>query len=292
MERAIQLSGDLPLSVALMLRSAVAAYRGRVNDARADATEAIAASRRCGSTLLAEWPTTILGSLDVSVGDHRAALEALEPLLATLDPPPKGTEIFVATFVPDAVEAMVHTGRFADAEPLIDMLERNGRRVDRPWMLAIGARCRSLLLAAQGDIVGALLAAERAITEHDRLPMPFVRARTQLLLGQLQRKKRRNDLATATLREALTAFERIDVPLWAERVRTELGRTDITSGRGALLTPSEQRVAELAATGMTNLEVAAQLFISPKTVEANLSRIYRKLGIQSRAELGGRMTVS
>ena len=84
----------------------------------------------------------------------------------------------------------------------------------------------------------------------------------------------------------------MDVPLWADRVRAELGRTDVTAGSGALLTPSEQRVAELAATGMTNREVAAELFISPKTVEANLSRIYRKLGIHSRAELGGRMSVS
>ena len=75
-------------------------------------------------------------------------------------------------------------------------------------------------------------------------------------------------------------------PLWAERARAELARTRSEPTRAPGLTPSEQRVAELAASGMTNRDIAAALFISPKTVEANLSRIYRKLGIHTRAELG------
>ena len=74
--------------------------------------------------------------------------------------------------------------------------------------------------------------------------------------------------------------------LWAERARTELARVGLRRSALAQLTPSEQRVAELAAAGQTNREVAAQLFISPKTVEANLARIYHKLGVRSRAELG------
>lgn len=291
MERSEQMGGDLPLFTALAIRGALAAYAGRADDARRDAHAALEASQRCGSYTLAGLPLTTLGFIEVSVGNHEAALNYVQPLLALVQAAPDATEVFATSFVPDAAEAMARLGRISEAEALSDVMERNGRRLDRPWMLAIGARCRSLLLTAQGDSDGALLAAERAHSEHDRLQMPFERARTQLLLGQLQRKKRKIELATATLREALTAFERIDVPLWDERVRTELGRTDITSGRGTLLTPSEQRVAELAATGMTNREVAGRLFISPKTVEANLSRIYRKFGIQSRAELGGRMTV-
>ena len=75
-------------------------------------------------------------------------------------------------------------------------------------------------------------------------------------------------------------------PLWADRARAELARTNVAPRPEFVLTPSEQRVAELAATGMTNRDVAAALFISPKTVEANLARIYRKLGIKTRAELG------
>jgi DNA-binding NarL/FixJ family response regulator len=83
----------------------------------------------------------------------------------------------------------------------------------------------------------------------------------------------------------LAAFEELGTPLWAERARVELNRASGMRTR-AELTASEQRVAELAATGITNREMAAALFISPKTVEANLSRIYRKLNIRSRAELG------
>ena len=75
-------------------------------------------------------------------------------------------------------------------------------------------------------------------------------------------------------------------PLWAERARAELARTNVAPGGGLELTPSEQRVAELAASGMTNRDIAATLFVSAKTVEANLTQIYRKLGIRSRAELG------
>ena len=195
----------------------------------------------------------------------------------------------MAAFIPDAVEALIHVGRLADAEPLIDKLERNGSRLDRAWMLALGSRCRAMLLAAHGDLDAATQAAQRAMVEHSRLPMPFERARTQMLLGQLQRRQRQTDIATATLREALSAFETMGVALWGERARAELARTKFGPGGTTGLTPSEQRVAELAASGMTNRDVAAALFISPKTVEVNLSRIYRKLGIHSRAELGQRM---
>jgi DNA-binding CsgD family transcriptional regulator len=197
-----------------------------------------------------------------------------------------GTEIMAASFVPDAVEAMVSLGRSDEAVPLIEALESNGRRLDRPWMLAVGARCRSMWLAAKGDVEAAAAKAHEAMAEHDRLPMPFERARTQLLLGQLQRRQRQKERARATLREALQSFERIGAPLWAGRAKAELARAEVVPTHDLSLTPSERRVAELAASGMTNKDVATALFISPKTVEANLVRIYRKLGIKTRAELG------
>ena len=226
-----------------------------------------------------------LGFLEVSLGNYAEALRTLQPLLSAFEATP-GSEIMTASYIPDAVEAMVALGRHADAEPLITALESNGRRLDRPWMLAIGARCRSMWLAANGDVDAASLMAEHAMREHDRLPMPFERARTQLLLGQLQRRRRQKDSATTTLREALQAFADMGTALWADRARGELARTKVAPTRDHTLTPSELRVAELAASGMTNRDVAAALFISPKTVEANLARIYRKLSINSRAELG------
>jgi DNA-binding CsgD family transcriptional regulator len=183
-------------------------------------------------------------------------------------------------------EAMIQMRRLDDAEQLIDMLETNGRRLDRVWMLAVGGRCRAMLLAAKGDVEAAAAAAHRAMVEHDRLPMPFERARTQLWQGQLQRRLRQRDAASATLRQALATFEELGTPLWAAQARVEVNRASPVRRGAAGLTAAERRVAELAATGITNREMAAALFISPKTVEANLSCIYRKLNIHSRAELG------
>jgi ATP/maltotriose-dependent transcriptional regulator MalT len=126
-------------------------------------------------------------------------------------------------------------------------------------------------LRAQGDIQAANRAVELALTEHERLPMPFERARTQLLAGQLQRRQRQKDQAATTLREALKTFEDRNTRLWADRARAELAGADVGTRRMSSLSPSEQRVAELAASGMTNRDVAAALFISPKTVESNLA---------------------
>jgi DNA-binding CsgD family transcriptional regulator len=267
----------------------VGAYAGQEHEVRRDVHEAVAAGQRSSSQRLAEWPVAALGFLETSLGNYEAALDTLRPLLTVLEARPDSTEIIGASFVPDAVEVLIQLGLLAEAEPLIAGLERNGRRLDRPWMLAVGARCRSMLLAARGDVDEAHVAAQRAMVEHDRLPMPFERARTQLLLGQLQRRQRHKEVAAATLREALAVFEDLGTPLWADRVRAELDRVNVAPTSTAL-TPTEQRVADLAASGLTNRDVAAALFISPKTVEANLARIYRKLGIHSRAELGRRMS--
>jgi DNA-binding CsgD family transcriptional regulator len=291
MERAEQLGGDHMAATARAARAIVASYTGREAEARADAHAAIEGARRCGSPRLADRPVMTLGFLDVSLGNYADALTILRPLIAEFDAPP-GTEIVSASFIPDAVEAMIALGQIFEAEPMIEALEHNGHRLDRPWMLAIGARCRSMWLAAQGDLEAATCMVHRAMSEHDRLPMPFERARTQLLLGQLQRRQRLKEAATVTFWEALRAFEEMGTPLWANRIRDELARTKVAPNPDLQLTPSEQRVAELAASGMTNRDIAATLFISPKTVEANLARIYRKLGIHSRAELGHRMSQS
>jgi DNA-binding NarL/FixJ family response regulator len=81
-------------------------------------------------------------------------------------------------------------------------------------------------------------------------------------------------------------FEELGTPLWAQRARAELARVKVGPQSAGALSAAEQRAAELAASGMTNREIAATMLISPKTVERNLSRVYRKLGIRSRADLG------
>jgi DNA-binding CsgD family transcriptional regulator len=284
-ERAHQLGGDVPLAAALTSRATVAAYRGDIEQTRTDVAAALASYQRCNSQRLREWLVTAQAFLELSLGDAEAAVSSLKPLLSDFDPETRATEIIQASFLPDAAEAMISLGRLDDAEPLIDALQRNGRRLDRPWMSAVGARGRAMLLAARGDLTAATAAAASAIAEHARLPMPFELARTQLLLGQLQRRQRHRDAAAATLRDALATFERLGTKLWADRARAELARGTSGRRRAEGLTPAEQRVAALAVSGLTNRDIAAALFISPKTVEVNLSRIYRKLNIRSRMEL-------
>jgi ATP/maltotriose-dependent transcriptional regulator MalT len=284
-----KLDSDFPLFMGLMLQSVVAAYTGAADRTHADGARAIAVGQRCGSTRLAELPVMAIGFLEVSLGHYETALTTLAPLIANLEAVPHDTELATAWFVPDAAEAMIGLGRLDEAEALIDLIEANGRRLDRAWMLAVGARSRAMLMAARGNVRSALEIADVAMQHHDGLPMPFERARTQLAKGVLQRRHRQRDAASTTLSNALSEFERLGAPLWATRARAELARARFSAGEVAGLTTGEQRVAELAASGMTNRDVAAALFISPKTVEANLSRIYRKLGIHSRAELGRHM---
>jgi DNA-binding NarL/FixJ family response regulator len=144
-------------------------------------------------------------------------------------------------------------------------------------------------LGAHGDLDAANLAVQRSLVEHRRLPMPFERARTQLLLGQLLNRQCQRDTASAAVGEALGTFETLKTPLWADRARAALARTDHRPATTALLTGAEQRVAELVASGMSNRDIAAALYISVKTVEANLTRTYRKLGVRSRVSLARRM---
>lgn len=288
-ERAEQLGGDEVLIIPMTVRAALAAYAGREADARADARWVQRASRNRMSSQLADWPGMTLCFLEVSLGRHREALEALDMSFLAAGRVP-ATELMLSWHLPDVIEAMVGVGRLDEADLLTTALESNGAEHQRIWMKAVGARCRALLLAAGGDVTAAEQMARQALAEHERLPMPFERARTELVLGQLQRRLRQKHTAAATLTESLRTFERLGTPLWTHRARAELSRTVVApAGDLGELTPSQRQVAEMAASGATNKDIAAAMFISIKTVEHNLTRIYRKLGIGSRAELGRRM---
>lgn len=119
--------------------------------------------------------------------------------------------------------------------------------------------------------------------------MPFEKARTQLLLGQLRRRRRQRLAAVATVTEALTTFDSLGSPVWSARAKAELQRLNGTVASDFGLTPAEQRVALRAAAGLSNKQIASELFLSVKTVETNLSCVYRKLGIRSRAQLFARL---
>ena len=188
----------------------------------------------------------------------------------------------------DAIEAKVALGHRDQAHALLDELERLGAVLERTWVLALAGRCRGMLSAARGDLDGSYRALGAALELHDRLGEPFERARTLLVLGSVQRRDRKKGVARQSLERALETFEGLGATLWVSRTRAELARV---GGRApaAGLTPTEERIAQLIASGRTYREAADALFISPKTVQWNLSKIYRKLGIRSRAELAGRL---
>jgi DNA-binding CsgD family transcriptional regulator len=171
---------------------------------------------------------------------------------------------------------------------VLERLERRGQLIPRPWITIALPRARALILAAEGELDAALV----EVADPDTVAaarLPFEHARTLLVRGRILRRAKQRRAAADTLNEALRLFERLNAPTWIEQTRAELGRIGLRPAAGNELTASELRVAELAAAGLTNREVATAAFMSPKTVEANLARVYRKLGIRSRAELGARM---
>lgn len=169
LERALQLGTGFPLAIALATQANVAAYAGQPDETRRAVREALAIFERGSCLAVTVWPTVTLGFLEVSLGDYQAAAATLGPLAAAAAAMGYG-EPTAAPFAPDAAEALVGAGRLDEAATLVDQLESNGRRLDRAWALALGARCRSLLLAATGDLDSAAGAAERALDEHRRLP--------------------------------------------------------------------------------------------------------------------------
>jgi DNA-binding CsgD family transcriptional regulator len=225
----------------------------------------------------------VLGFIELSQADPAAAARHLEPAVRVArnhgveDPS-------VYPIWADAIEAFIGIGQLNRAESILEWLEERGRMLDRPWALATSARCRALLSAAKGDLAGALAAVETALHEHERLPRRFELGRTLLVKGRIARRVKQRRVAREALERAVEIFDELGAPLWSKQAGDELGRI---GGRasGSALTPTQARIAELVAAGHTNREIADEMFVSVKTVEANLSKIYRKLGVSSRREL-------
>lgn len=270
-------------AAALVLRATADTYLGRTVEARAQAAEALEGALRCGSTQHASWAMMVQVFIEVTLGNHAAALGILARA-NEMSSEGRSGGIMTALYLPDAIEALIGLGQFDEADPLIATLEASGRDLDRAFVSAAGARCRAMWFAARGEVPQAIAAARDAMREHDRVPMPFERARTLLVLGQLYRRQRATTGAAQALTEAAAEFDRMGTPIWAARARAELrGVRQPVATTG--LTPSERRVAELAVDGMSNRDLARALSVSLKTVEANLTQIYRKLGIRSRAQI-------
>jgi DNA-binding CsgD family transcriptional regulator len=148
------------------------------------------------------------------------------------------------------------------------------------------ARARALLLAGESQLDEARELISRALADPHLGDLPIEWGRCLLILAQVERRARKRGAARQALLTAQELFQRAEAGLWLERVRADLERLGLEPARDAGLTASEERIARLVATGLTNREVAVRLLVSPKTVEATLARVYDKLAIRSRAELG------
>jgi DNA-binding CsgD family transcriptional regulator len=269
----------------------VAMHLGRVDDARRILSAGVEYSRAIGSTIWLAHHLWALGQLELVVGDLAEARSLLGQLPQLLRETGLG-EWAAHPFHPDLIETLVGLGEVEEAAELTGELEEYGRRLDRPWGLATAARSRALIASAHGETDEALEFAGRALAEHERLDWPLEHARTLLVTGGILRRLGRRRDAAATLAEARSAFVALRSPLWLARLEAEERRLGGRRGSGHELTPTEERVAELAGWGLRNSEIAAQLYVTPKTVEATLSRVYRKLGVRSRTELAGRLAAS
>jgi DNA-binding CsgD family transcriptional regulator len=266
----------------------VAAYRGRLEDARRLATEGLDLALESGDPVLEAFHRQILAFVALSEANPGKAFEQLTRAVAagrgagTLHPGRFKLE-------GDLVEAAVAIGEMAAAEQTVAWLEHAAAAAPTPWTRVMAARGRGLIQAAAGDLQAALVSYNQALERHDELPYPFERGRTLLLAGVVHRRRKEKRLADERLREAVAIFEGMGTPIWAERGRAELARVGRRPRAGTDLTETEQRIAELAAAGLSSREIAERAFVAPKTVGNVLGRVYGKLGIRSRAELGALM---
>jgi DNA-binding CsgD family transcriptional regulator len=260
------------------------AAMGREDDCRAHAAEALAiAHPRVGAVVA--LARSALGLLELGLGRADDAVAHFEPLARRLTE--HGLrEPGVIPSGADLVEAYIRAGRDADARNALEELDRIGHKTGRVWALAAASRCRGLLASDQ-EFEAEF---QRAVELHAGTPTPFERARTELCLGERRRRAKRRAEAREPLRRALETFERLGASPWGDRARAELAASGETARSrdpfvAERLTPQELQVALVVARGATNKEAGTALFLSPKTIETHLGRVYRKLNVRSRTEL-------
>ncbi len=283
------LAEDSGLSVMIGLTSTVSGlmhiYRGRIEEGRRAGENAMAVGISMESPPITVAAASVLGLAELSLGDATAAHERLGPM-AEMVRAMGVAEPGQIRFLPDEIEALIRLGELDAAVELLDPFEAKSIELSRVWGVATSSRCRGLLLAARGDIGAGETALDIALEHHNDLTMPFEHGRTLLVAGEIHRRARHRSRANVRLQSALAIFEGLGAPLWAGLARAEIGHLGLrraTPGPG--LTAIETRVADLATTGLTNAQIATRLFMSPRTVEAHLSRIYRKLGVHSRTAM-------
>jgi DNA-binding CsgD family transcriptional regulator len=275
------------LAELLFMLGRLDAVSGREASCREHIGRAVEVSNRLQLDELADWQAAVaLGLLELGLGHPAEAVRHLEQGVCD------GNGALlpgVARGHGDLIEAYARAGDPERATAALAQWEPRVRSYERGWALAVCARCAGLL--AEDDRIDEHF--EQALRRHDEAPVPFDAARTRLAYGERLRRAHRRVDAREHLREAVAVFDRLGARPWADRARTELAATGERVRKrdpyaAEELTAHELQVAVIVAGGATNREAAAQLFVSPKTIEAHLGSVYRKLGIRSRTELAGR----
>jgi DNA-binding NarL/FixJ family response regulator len=279
---------DVEEATAGVALALVLAHLGELDEARSLAEAAHRVSEGRGHRGLAIRCAGALGFVEVSAGRPERALDWLTPAGEELRRIGMG-ELSVSGVVQNEIEALVARGRLDEAEAVAVFVDEKGRPAGRSWHRAVAARGRALVASAQGDVVTAREAIAEALVAHESLPQPFERARTMLAGGAVERRAKHWAVARRHYTAALELLDVLGAARWAELASAELARLPGRRPRGVGLTETERRVAKLVADGLANKEVAARLFVSVRTVEANLSRIYAKLGVRSRTELARKL---
>ena len=272
----------------LALRALADAIAGDVDAGRERAELALEIAGRTNGRPAEHFARAALGLLEQSVGRPAEVVHALGPLVDFLRAE-QIAEPGTARVVPDQVEALIAIGELAAAEELLGWFEANARRLDRRSALAAAARCGGLLAGARGNVDSAVSELQGALAMHEGVPIPLDLARTRLAYGSALRRSRQKAAAREALEAAYDEFAELGASVWAARAEAELARVGGRPPSSGGLTPTERRVAELVAQGLQTKQVAGRLFVSPKTVEGHLTRIYGKLGVGSRTELARRL---
>ena len=266
----------------------VEALLGHHEGARARATEALAAAEATDDFWHTVNNRAVLGLVALAEDDPGGAVEVLEPAWSLMLERGLG-DLSIFPVAQVLGEALVAVGRLDDALAVAETL-LSSPVGERPWCQAMARRCTALAASARGDHAGARLAIEAALQAHSELPEPFEHARTLQLSGRVERSARNWGAARAVLVDALERFDALGAGSWAERTAADLARLPGRRPADAHeLTTREREIAELVAGGLANKEVATRLFVSLRTVEATLTKVYAKLEVRSRTELAGRL---
>jgi DNA-binding CsgD family transcriptional regulator len=268
-----------------MARILVKAYTGELDDARVLARHVLTQPLTSGSPYWRGGFLAQLGFIEVSARSWLAALDALREL-ADIIATTKMVDLEQLLWAVDYADAALQVGSMHEVETAIAILRRQAA-AGRPEAAVAANRCEALLTAARGDLDEAASRLRR-IVDNPGSECPFETGRSKLALGQVYRRAGYKAMAGETLNAAVIAFKELGISRWAQRARDEADRVGLHPSTGTL-TATERRVAELVGAGHSNQEVAAELFMSVKTVEANLTRIYRKLAVRSRTELANRL---